>query len=382
MKKSIITIFILCFLCIGFSTKSYASNNNEIYSVVLPTIKEVDLVIDPQGIHGVIENNDSFENLDLYAGKISCSDVAMVTNLSSAPVKVRVSLKVTGDATAVSTREAVENQGHNILLYAAPSATDTKGMEDNYKVSSTGIVLSEEENVVEFILPQATYRIVQNEDGSTRKELLNEESGHGMALSFGGYVNKEADWSAYTGTSPAKKIGMTAVFSFTDVIEEGEVAGTQAYGMKEYAGKTIEVENGYDYIPPETDIDVVLETYSVSDNSISVSENTIPGNEVPEENTVSGNEVVEEDAVSENEVLEENTIFGNEVPEENTVSENEIVRDITDFENEVLRDITVSGNEVAEENMVSENEISVASTVSRNEIEGIISVSENNAELF
>lgn len=360
MKKNIITIFILCFLCIGFSTKSYARNNSEIYSVVLPTIKEVDLVIDPQGIHGVIENNDSFENLDLYAGKISCSDVAMVTNLSSAPVKVRVSLQVTGDATAVSTREAVDMQGHNILLYAAPSAADTKGMEENYKVSSTGIVISEEENVVEFILPQATYRIVQNEDGSTRKELLNEESGHGMAISFGGYVNKEADWSAYTGTSPAKKIGMTAVFSFTDVIEEGEIAGTQAYGMKEYTGETIEVENGYDYIPSETDINVIIETYSVSDNSISVSENTIPGNEVPEENTVSENDT----------------------PSENTVSVNEIDRDITAFENEELREITVSGNEVPEENMVSENDISVASTVSGNEIEGVVSVSENNAELF
>lgn len=382
MKKSIIKIFILCFFCIGFSTKAYASNNSEIYSVVLPTIKEVDLVIDPQGLHGAMENNDSFENIDLYAGKISCADVAMVTNLSSAPIKVRVSLKVTGDATAVSTREAVDKQGHNILLYAAPSATDTKGIEDNYKVSSTGIVISEEENIIEFILPQATYRIVQNEDGSTRKELLNEESGHGMALSFGGYVNKEADWSAYTGSSPSKEIGMTAVFSFTDIIEEGDTAGTQAYGMKEYTGETIEIENGYDYIPPETDINVVLETYSVSDNSISVSENAISGNDVLEEDAVSGNEVPEDSNVSENGASEGNTVSGNEASEGNTVSGNEINRDITAFENEELRDITVSGNEIPKEKMVFENEISVVNTVSGNEIEEITSVSENNAELF
>lgn len=233
-----------------------------VYSVTLPTTGTINLVVDPQGLAG-LEDGDSatLEDLSEYAGKISCASTPVVTNLSSVPMKISVKLTLTGDATSVSSGDAV-NTGtdNNVLLYAVPSAVDTLGVESNYVASSTGIVMDATPAIVDFVLPAAEYSLtktVSGSDASVSYALADGETGHGTGLSFEGYVNKNADWSDYAGT-PTKQIGMTAVFTFTNTLGGAEADSTDGapFGMVAYSGVTVEVEPG-DAEPSLSDVTYV-----------------------------------------------------------------------------------------------------------------------------
>lgn len=226
-----------------------------IYSVTIPTSQSIELVVDPQGLAGLTEDAAATaEDLEAYAGKITCATTPVVTNLSSVPMKVSVKLTLTGEATGVTKVEDVDDEtgkANNVLLYAVPSAVDTLGDESGYVASTTGIVLSTTAADVDFILPAAEYSFVKTVSGgdsvsggnavSVSYELAEDETGHGTGLAFEGYVNKFADWSAYAGQGASKSIGMTAVFTFTDNIgsaaaDDGEDA---PFAMVEYTGTTV-----------------------------------------------------------------------------------------------------------------------------------------------
>lgn len=222
-----------------------------VYSVTLPTTNSTKLTIDPQGLLGLGAGETATpEELADYAGKITCSATPIVTNLSSEPMKITAKLSLTGSgATAVTAAANVEDQTtkkENVLLYAIPSSVDTMDAEANYTASETGIVLTTTEASVNFILPAAEYNFKKDEAGTTTTyELVEGEKGHGTGLSFEGLVNKYADWSAYTGSSATKQIGMKAVFTFTNTIADGEAADTTdgaPYAMMPYSGTKVAVE--------------------------------------------------------------------------------------------------------------------------------------------
>lgn len=239
-----------------------------VYSVTLPTTATTSLVVDPQGLTGLTNGSTATaDELEAYAGKITCASTPIVTNLSSVPMKVSVKLAMTGDATPVKTVEAVNDtttKANNVLLYAVPSAADTKGVESNYIASTTGVVLSATEATVDFILPAAEYNYKKAEDGTITYEVVAGETGHGSGLSFGGYVNKHADWSDYVKETDPKAIGMTAVFTFTKTIADGEAADTTEgapYGMKAYTGDKVTVK------PSNAGPGIATTTYSVTEDT-------------------------------------------------------------------------------------------------------------------
>lgn len=219
-----------------------------VYEVVLPTNNSLTLVVDPQGLAG-LEDGDSatLEDLEAYAGKISCATIPVVTNKSSVPMQIGVTLTLTGDATGVTTVDAVNTgTGNNVLLYAVPSAVDTLGQESGYVASTTGIVLSTTAATVNFVLPAATYSLSKTVQGggtaTVTYALAEGETGHGTGLAFEGYVNKAADWSAYAGT-PTKNIGMTAVFTFTSTVTAtADSTDGAPFGMAAYSGTKVTVE--------------------------------------------------------------------------------------------------------------------------------------------
>jgi hypothetical protein len=170
----------------------------------------------------------SASDLAAAAGKISCSTIVPITNAGSVPVKVSVALAVTGDAVSV-TKEAdvdVENDGkydNNVLLYAVPSAADTKDAA-GYVKSTTGILMGKNEVSASFILPGAAYVFSKNKTGNATYVRDTSSAVHGTALKFEGRVAKNADWSEFSGTSATKSIGLTAVFTFTHTLGENDVA--------------------------------------------------------------------------------------------------------------------------------------------------------------
>lgn len=225
-----------------------------VYSVTLPTSSSISLVVDPQGLAG-LESGDTAtsDELAVHAGTVTCASIPIVTNLSSVDMKISVALQLTGNATPVSSGDAV-NTGTdtNILLYAVPSAVDTLGQASGYVGSTTGIVMTTGTAAnVDFILPAATYNFTKTVSGSdvsgnnlyaVNFELAAGETGHGTGLKFEGLVNKNADWSAYA--NGGQSIGMTAVFTFTNNLNGAEADSTEGapFGMVAYTGDKVTVE--------------------------------------------------------------------------------------------------------------------------------------------
>lgn len=220
--------------------------DTKVYNVVLPTSAAMQdkLVVDPQGI-SKLENGQvaTAEELASGAGIITCVNTPIVQNRSSQPMKVSVEMALSGDATPVTTVDAVESgDAPQVLLYAVPSAVDAVKSGD-YQPSSKGIVLTNTSAKAEFILDAGAYNFKKDDSGNVTYEPVSGDVGHGTGLQFGGYVNKKADWSDYVKASSPKKIGMTAKFSFTDQIADGEAADPSgdAYAMKTYSGTTVAV---------------------------------------------------------------------------------------------------------------------------------------------
>lgn len=212
--------------------------DTKVYSVTLPTTDTLALTVDPQGLTGMIGTEATLEELDEYAGKVFMKSKPVISNRGSVTAKVTAELKLTGDATPVDSVEAVtSDEANNIFLCAVPSKVDVSGNAANYVASETEIALTTSGVTVDFILPGADYQVVSSGDAYDYKLVDPADPGHGTALDFTGWVNKNADWSKYTGTSPEKQIGMTAKFTFTHTLAADDVADDTEgapYGMKRF----------------------------------------------------------------------------------------------------------------------------------------------------
>jgi hypothetical protein len=218
--------------------------NTKVYKVSLPTSATITLTVDPQGLSALANGKTATaDDLADAAGKISCKSIVPITNLGSVPVEVTAALTLTGDATPVTAvADVTADTTTNVLLYALPSAVDTKDAA-GYEPSETGIVLTKTDASVSFVLPGADYVFSKDASGTTTYVRDTTKDAHGTALAFEGYANKTADWSDYlTGATSQKNIGMTAVFTFTHTVSgTADTADGAPYAMETYSGTTVAV---------------------------------------------------------------------------------------------------------------------------------------------
>lgn len=231
-------------------TEEKLEENPVVYSVKFPAIDEFRFILDPYGLRALPEGKSaSLEELKPYAGKIYCNNKMMVTNKSSVPVKVKVSIQLTGDICAVESVEDVEaDMGNNVLLYVVPSENDLEGSLENYQKSNTGIVVKKDEPIVlEFMLPEGKYLYKESAEGESMSfGIADGETGHSAAFEIAGLVNTKADWKTFN--EDGKKVGLKISYSYEDASDEDASDQPAAYSRSRgafallpYDGTTVDV---------------------------------------------------------------------------------------------------------------------------------------------
>lgn len=207
--------------------------SKKIYSVVFPSIKHFRFTIDPYGLK-VLEDGQkaSLDELSHYGGRIYCDSEMMVTNNGSIPIKVTVSLQVTGDANVVENLDEVEaDNENNILMCIVPSSNDLKGRSEQYYPSDIGIAVKKDEStVVEFLLPAKEQLDVNNDEGR-----------HSTAFKITGCVNRNGDWNTFN--HDGKKVGMQIFYSYEDASDIVAVyeESSEAFGLLSYNSTEIDI---------------------------------------------------------------------------------------------------------------------------------------------
>lgn len=231
-------------------TENAEENKNEIeetavYSVEFPSIDEFRFILDPYGLRGLTQGKSaSLEELKSYAGKIYCNKKMMVTNKSSVPIKVRVSIQLTGDISAKESVEELESDSEtNVLMYIIPSKNDLEGNLDNYQQSDLGIVVKKDEpTVFEFILPESQYQWNESiENNSMECGIADGEKGHSVAFEIAGLINTKANWKKFDKTG--KKIGLEISYSYEEASDQ-PVTDSKSFGafmLLPYDGTIVDV---------------------------------------------------------------------------------------------------------------------------------------------
>ena len=192
--------------------------NNKVFSICFPAINQFKFTLDPYGLKGLKEGQSVvLDELDSYAGKIYCDSKLMVTNKSSVPVSIKISIQLTGDVNVVESIEEVEvNDKNNVLMYIVPSENDLQDNLDSYRQPDKGIIVKKDEpTVVEFILPPSSYYYQKNIEDDFWKPIINDtEKGHSTAFRIAGWVNRGADWDCFKDKE--KTIGLQICYSYED----------------------------------------------------------------------------------------------------------------------------------------------------------------------
>ncbi len=215
-----------------------------VYSVEIPSVDEFRFILDPYGLRGLTQGKSaSLEELKSYAGKIYCNKRMMVTNKSSVPIKVKVSIQLTGDINAKESMEELESDsGNNVFMYIIPSKNDLEGNLDNYQQSNLGIVVKKEEpTVFELILPESQYQWNEpKENNSMEYEIADGEKGHSVAFEIAGRINTKTNWKKFDKTG--KKIGLKISYSYEDASNQ-PVTDSKSFGafkLMPYDGITVD----------------------------------------------------------------------------------------------------------------------------------------------
>lgn len=217
-----------------------------IYSVSFPSIEQFEFLLDPYGLRGLQEGESAtLEDLKPYAGKIYCDNKLMVTNKSSVPIKLKISIQLTGNVNAVETMEELEaDDENNILLYIVPSQNDMEGELEDYQPSESGIVVKKDEpTVVEILLPQSNYYYKENlEEDSLQYVIAEEESGHSSAFRIGGRINTKADWKSFD--AEGENVGLEIKYSYEDASDSPAQYSleNEFFGIQYYDGTVINVD--------------------------------------------------------------------------------------------------------------------------------------------
>ena len=218
-----------------------------IYDVVLPTAGGLDFYLDPQGLL-TLEAGQSAPLEDLEGGRIVHTGDARIINNSSHAVKVSVSIRAdsdgggrsgaaasfigfnTDDETTIGLVEADDDTANNILLYAAPSAVNIVNFDTEFVPADTGYIITTDSRTLEFILPAAQYTVERNPDGGLTSTPIP-DSGNGIALRFGGYVNTLANWGDFIAKHSPSTVTVYATYTITEMsADDVNTAEHPSYG--------------------------------------------------------------------------------------------------------------------------------------------------------
>jgi hypothetical protein len=181
-----------------------------------------------------------------FAGKIiPGAAFPVVQNRSSYDVALSVAVRVTGDAVPVATSAAVEpatgaaatanNILLNVQLQEAAIITDIATAPAFAAATSpVAVALTATAQSLNFVLGGAAY-VANSTDGvAFTYTRVATDFGFGTALQLEGEINKNANWTAFTGATPASKVGVDAKFSVARATVEDIAlpAVTGAYGYK------------------------------------------------------------------------------------------------------------------------------------------------------
>lgn len=262
--------------------------DTDVYSVILPTSVAWDFTLDPQGLVGAYRGgtignanelaNATPEQLANYAGRIIPGTAfPVVQNRSSFDVALIVDVKVTGDATVVATSAEVEPAdgdaatANNILMNVQlqeEALTGETPLTATFAAASTAVEvpLKETNQSLAFVLAKADY-VFSSTNGTDFTFLRTATSfGFGTALQISGLVNKNADWSEFTGAD-AKEVGIDAKFTLAKATAE-QIAVSAVTGAYGYRGVDLtEFEGVGGPTTPEPLGTVVIPTRHASGNA-------------------------------------------------------------------------------------------------------------------
>ena len=251
MRKLLTIIMVLTFVCgLGLTMGSALPEGTsvtgtgdavyvdlDIYDVTLPTAGSMDFLMDPLGLL-TLEAGQSASLEDLSGGWIVQAGDARIINNSAHSVKVSIELRAEStnggyengaiasfmeyagdDETTLGSVEADENTANNILLYAIPSADSLPNLDAPYVPADIGFVITSDSRTLEFILPAALYSIAMDPDEGIVSSPVP-DTGSGVALKFGGYVNTNADWGDFVAEHDPSTITVYATFTLTRALLE------------------------------------------------------------------------------------------------------------------------------------------------------------------
>lgn len=216
--------------------------------VLLPTSSTMAFALDPQGLSTMQADSVSTKDLVAAAGNIVSNGEVSVVNYGYYPLKVKTSFYVSdsGKSTLVENESEVENDTtRRVYLTVTPSqtattvttadTTDAKGVTTTNITGTAGYTASGEDLVITakaaaaadgmvFALSGADYEFTKSTDETSGKVTYaaarKEDGAYGAAaFKIGGKINKNADWTAYTGKS-AKALKLIAVFSYETITND------------------------------------------------------------------------------------------------------------------------------------------------------------------
>jgi hypothetical protein len=223
-------------------TVDYVNTNIERFE--LPTSDAIsELTMDPQGLLGMTGDTATESELSAYAGKIKSTGYPTVTNLSSKKklVTVEISASATGNdaVTFVQTESAVtssDDSTHNIWLYAMPSKENTKGNGENYEPQNKAFAITTTPKTLKFVLDAEEYAFTKQDDGSVAYQVADGATGNSTSLYIGGALNKNADWSNFTGDNPASTVSVKVTYTLSDPSESDTANVSGIYGITDATG--------------------------------------------------------------------------------------------------------------------------------------------------
>lgn len=243
--------------------------NTTVYSVTLPTNDCFNFIVDPQGILSATDTTNYPE--EKYpsgtAGYIVATEGtgAYINNLSSVPIKLTVDAYVESDDTTGAASSAnllsmeefgaglvdsgidnnmlltfdITNDSLDVTTFADATSIKTETVNP-YVIAitkngkpDTATDPTATGTRISFALNKAEYEFKEDStNGGYVYTMKAGETGDSVGLRLSGFVNRNADWSAYAGTTPEKIIVKT-VFDFDKLSSDYELSALdgRAHGV-------------------------------------------------------------------------------------------------------------------------------------------------------
>lgn len=199
-----------------------------VYKVTLPTSNSLKFTLDPSGIFGYVQANDSATSADTSdltnrAGKIVGIGGHNIVNKSSVEVAVTCDYKLSTTATDVtfSTDTTLDKDtisGNQICLKVLGGTATVSGNDVDFHAGSYEKAIAANTvsgNDVTVLLGAADYEYTISDGNFGYAPKASGTTETSAAVSIGGCISKDHDWSELA--SGGKKVKLSCVYSFKGV---------------------------------------------------------------------------------------------------------------------------------------------------------------------